>query len=161
MSIYRDIFALAVVASCIVQLSAATTKSWQHSDKIKQLESSRASVPVRKIKISDKLGHIDTVQSTQSMSAMGGFENHSETRRKSSPVVAPTVNNKLDKIQNGKAFVGLEENLPRYDIGPGVNLTLDVAREIVNVNLDEDYMKDVFRGKDGSNGLHLVCCVHV
>lgn len=147
MSNYRDIFALALVASCVVQLSAATTKSWQHPDAIKQLETSRASVPAKKIKISDKLGHINAVQPTL-MSAMGGFENHSATRKKSSPVVVATVNNKLDKIQSGKAFVGLEENLPRYDIGPGVNLTLDVAREIVNVNLDEDYMKDVFRGKD-------------
>lgn len=141
-----SIFGLIMVTTLLIgQMTAATTKSWQHSDKMKALESSRASIPMQKNKINDKLAVFDNVQPTQSMmlsQRIGGFENHSDGKRKATP----TVNNKLDKIQAGKSFVELEENLPRYDIGPGVNLTLDVPRSIVNVNLDEDYLKDVFQG---------------
>lgn len=143
-----SIFGFIMVTTLLIgQMSAATTKSWQHSDKMKALESSRASIPVQKNKINDKLAVFDNVQPTQSMMSsqrIGGFENHSDGKRKATPTVQ--VNNKLDKIQAGKSFVELEENLPRYDIGPGVNLTLDVPRSIVNVNLDEDYLKDVFQG---------------
>lgn len=148
MTISRDILCLIVVIILVGYISAATTKSWQHSDKMKALESSRASVQLKKNKISDKLAYFDNVQPTQSMSAMGGFENHSDVRRKSGTGSSGVqVNNKLDRINTGKAFIDMEEKLPRYDIGPGVNLTLDVPREIVNVNLDEDYLKDVFQGK--------------
>lgn len=146
MSAYRHLFGLMVL---ITISTAATTKSWQHSDKMKEMESSRASIPLKKNKISDKLAHFDTVQPTQSMSSkVGGFENHSsETRRKAAAPAAIQVNNKLDKIHSAKSFVDVEENLPKYDLGPGINLTLDVPREIVNVNLDEDYLKDIFQGK--------------
>ena len=132
----RETLAVLVVSILIGELSAATTKSWQHSQKMKDLESSRA-VPLRMEKINDKLAFSENVHPTQSVQKVGGFENRAEPKKK--------VDNKLDKI-HAKSFFDVEENLPRYDIGPGVNLTLDVGREIVNVNLDEDYLKDVFTG---------------
>lgn len=109
---------------------------------------SRASVPAKKMKINDKLSFGDNVQPTPSMiQKVAGFENNAEQRRTSSGGKKPlAVNNKLDKIK-AKSFVDVEENLPKYDLGPGVNLTLDMPREIVNVNLDEDYLKDVFQGE--------------
>jgi len=33
-----------------------------------------------------------------------------------------------------------------YNVGPGVNVSLDLLRDIVNVHLDEDCLKDVFNG---------------
>lgn len=149
MAICREFLCLVAVIILVGHISAATTKSWQHSDKMKDMELSRAAVPLKRNKISDKLAYFDTVQPTQSMSAMGGFADHSDVRRKSgSESSGIKVNNKLDKIQSGKAFIEMEENLPRYNIGPGVNVTLDMPREIVNVNLDEDHLKDVFQGKN-------------
>lgn len=38
----------------------------------------------------------------------------------------------------------LEEK--KYNVGPGVNLSLDPEKELVNVYLDEDCLKDVFTG---------------
>lgn len=35
----------------------------------------------------------------------------------------------------------------KYNVGPGVNLSLDSDKELVNVYLDEDCLKDVFTGK--------------
>lgn len=151
--IFRRIIGLLLLLSLIGQISTATTKSWQHSDKMREMESSRASIPVQKNnKVNDKLSFVDNVQPTPSMASsakVGGFENHADKRRTGSGAIkktAPVVNNKLDKIR-GKSFIDVEENLPKYDLGPGVNLTLDVGREIVNVNLDEDYLKDVFQGE--------------
>lgn len=143
MSVIRQTLCLILITVSIGQIIGATTKSWQHSEKMKAMESARASVSLKKNKVSDKLG-FESVQPTSKTQKVGGFEDHSENRRKSG--TSPQVDNKLDKSQFGKSFVDVEENLPRYDIGPGVNLTLDVPREIVNVNLDEDYMKDVFQG---------------
>lgn len=152
--IFRRLVGLLLLLCLIGHISTATTKSWQHSDKMKEMESSRGSIPMQKNnKVNDKLSFGENVQPTPSMSStakVGGFENHSDKRRTGSGVAikktSSKVNNKLDKIQ-GKSFIDVEENLPKYDLGPGVNLTLDVAREIVNVNLDEDYLKDVFQGE--------------
>lgn len=35
----------------------------------------------------------------------------------------------------------------KYNIGPGVNVSLDIPNEIVKVHLDEESLKDVFTGK--------------
>lgn len=34
----------------------------------------------------------------------------------------------------------------KYNVGPGVNVSLDTTKELVNVYLDEDCLKDVFTG---------------
>lgn len=39
----------------------------------------------------------------------------------------------------------------KYNVGPGVNLSLDSEKELVNVYLDEDCLKDVFTGNPLSN----------
>lgn len=36
----------------------------------------------------------------------------------------------------------------KYNVGPGVNLSLDSDKELVNVYLDEDCLKDVFTGEN-------------
>lgn len=35
----------------------------------------------------------------------------------------------------------------KYNVGPGVNVSLDIPNEVVKVNLDENSLKDVFTGK--------------
>lgn len=133
-----------MVIVLIAEINAATTKSWQHSDKMKQIARST------KNKVNNKLSLFDNVQPTPSMGQkVGGFEDNSSTNNQRTGAKKPVaVNNKLDKIQS-KAFLSNDDEfLPKYDIGPGVNLTLDVGREIVNVNLDEDYLKDVFQGRN-------------
>lgn len=40
-----------------------------------------------------------------------------------------------------------EDDEIKYNVGPGVNISVDAKHELVNVFLDEDCLKDVFTGK--------------
>ena len=52
---------------------------------------------------------------------------------------------RLKKTTKRKSAATDEDEL-KYNVGPGVNISIDVARELVSVFLDEDCLKDVFTG---------------
>lgn len=54
--------------------------------------------------------------------------------------------NKLKRKNNVNSIAGGVDEL-KYNVGPGVNISMDTSRELVNVYLDEDCLKDVFSGK--------------
>lgn len=67
------------------------------------------------------------------------------------------VDNKIDQAaENGNLNEKLTERQPisefeneiRYNVGPGVNISVDKDQELVSVFLDEDCLKDVFTGKN-------------
>ncbi|XP_059611046.1 uncharacterized protein LOC132257978 [Phlebotomus argentipes] len=93
-------------------------------------------------KVDDKISKVE--------SNVAGFQNH---RYKSTYIGNITksevikVNSKLAKSKSKKrnhTYEPVEGELPRYSLGPGVKLSIDMPREIVNVNLDEDYLRDIF-----------------
>lgn len=55
----------------------------------------------------------------------------------------PTKTKRKTKKKSKKPKFGEEM---RYNVGPGVNVSLDHDKELVNVYLDEDCLKDVFTG---------------
>uniref|UniRef100_A0A1B0CJP1 Uncharacterized protein n=1 Tax=Lutzomyia longipalpis TaxID=7200 RepID=A0A1B0CJP1_LUTLO len=63
------------------------------------------------------------------------------------------VNSKLGKSGKSKSkkhqhrYLTFDGEMPRYSLGPGVKISIDMPREIVNVNLDEDYLRDIFAGR--------------
>lgn len=73
------------------------------------------------------------------------------------PVQIDDVGNRLDDLarpkklkrklkQKKKHLNSIFENELKYNVGPGVNVSLDTDKELVNVFLDEDCLKDVFTG---------------
>lgn len=54
--------------------------------------------------------------------------------------------NKVKRKSNSNSIVGGVDEL-KYNVGPGVNISMDTSKELVNVYLDEDCLKDVFSGK--------------
>lgn len=62
----------------------------------------------------------------------------------------PTTKEKKLKSKNSKKSI----NENRYELGQGVNITLDMEKDIVNVNLDANNLKDVVLGfwGDGDSG---------
>lgn len=50
------------------------------------------------------------------------------------------------------------EGVLKYEIGPDVNVTLDMSREVVSVNIDQEYVKDILAGNwlsDSNDGNEL------
>lgn len=53
--------------------------------------------------------------------------------------------NKVKRKNNSNSIAGGMDEL-KYNVGPGVNISMDTSKELVNVYLDEDCLKDVFTG---------------
>lgn len=73
------------------------------------------------------------------------------------PVPIDDVGNRLDDLvrpkklkrklkQKKKHLNSIFEDELKYNVGPGVNVSLDTDKELVNVFLDKDCLKDVFTG---------------
>lgn len=65
------------------------------------------------------------------------------------------IDNKLDEMDTDDGLIAQNdppkevndfENEIRYNVGPGVNISVDKNKELVSVFLDEDCLKDVFTG---------------
>lgn len=54
--------------------------------------------------------------------------------------------NKVKRKNNANSITGGVDEL-KYNVGPGVNISMDSNKELVNVYLDEDCLKDVFTGE--------------
>lgn len=68
------------------------------------------------------------------------------------------IDNKLEEMDANEGFIVQPEppkevndfeNEIRYNVGPGVNISVDKTKELVSVFLDEDCLKDVFTGNTG------------
>ncbi|GAB0087433.1 hypothetical protein DMENIID0001_017340 [Sergentomyia squamirostris] len=99
-------------------------------------------------KISQVQGHVAGFQSNKYKSTYVGNITKPDVIK---------VNSKLAKSKSKKhhhhhyKYEPVEGDLPRYSLGPGVKISIDYPREIVNVNLDEDYLRDILTGGLGAN----------
>lgn len=66
------------------------------------------------------------------------------------------VGNKIDEVDSNEELqlrnrrrkpLSDFENEIKYNVGPGVNISVDKTKELVSVFLDEDCLKDVFTGE--------------
>lgn len=82
------------------------------------------------------------------------------------PVQIDDVGNRLDDLvrpkklkrklkQKKKHLNSIFEDELKYNVGPGVNVSLDTDKELVNVFLDEDCLKDVFTGNNVLTQLYI------
>uniref|UniRef100_A0A1B0GNV8 Uncharacterized protein n=1 Tax=Phlebotomus papatasi TaxID=29031 RepID=A0A1B0GNV8_PHLPP len=99
-------------------------------------------------KINDKISKVETT--------VAGFQSHKYKSTYVGNITKPEtikVNPKLGKSkakkhhQTHRKYEFFGDDLPRYSLGPGVKISIDMPREIVNVNLDEDYLRDIFAGR--------------
>lgn len=106
----------------------------------------------------------DTIATSKTKPLRGIYRNYKSTFLGNRTVSEYTKEmkmpkNKIKKSKNSKN--GINEN--KYELGQGVNITLDMEKDIVNVNLDANNLKDVVLGfwGDGDSGegnLYLFKC---
>lgn len=78
------------------------------------------------------------------------LDDDSEPGRHSSVAAGAPTKAKKRKTKTKKKHLKAVGEFPgddvKYNVGPGVNVSLDPEKELVNVYLDEDCLKDVFTG---------------
>lgn len=113
--------------------------------------------PIRKGQFSERIQPLKNF-------VMGLYQNYRSTYldNKTMYEVTPKmkdIENKLDDVEVKEEHAKIKRKTKkktkkpkfgdeiRYNVGPGVNVSLDHDKELVNVYLDEDCLKDVFTGR--------------
>lgn len=97
----------------------------------------------------------DAIATSKPKPLRGIYRNYKSTFLGNRTVLEYTKQLKTPKAKQKKSKISKTNlNKNRYELGQGVNITLDMEKDIVNVNLDANNLKDVVLGfwGDGDSG---------
>lgn len=120
------------------------------------INSSRVNIHDGNEAVAPSVSASSTVVTSKPRPLRGIYRNYKSTFLGNRTVSEYTKQLKTPKTKQKKKTKHSKKSMEahRYELGQGVNITLDMERDIVNVNLDTNNLKDVILGfwEDGDSG---------